>query len=688
MAPMMEAAGWCGQARGSRASRARSANRSLSVRLRAIPTDSAHRTVDFGLGDARGHGTVAALCDIMLTRAWLLTPIFAGALLSACSSDTLSDDESGPSEDALVSDVTTADVAPEVLVKDPRTLAKLEERFSAAAMLGGAGGTTLAALAQSSPVYRDLAAAVAADIADVKRTDPESGKGFAFGHRLFDDTWLTWDKARLELVGVTNRVDLMFRGGCGETHFVYRLAYTTTTGGTTVDSRLPFTMNVLVPTPDDGQRCRTVASKWLAVAQATDVGGALLAGPLAGLAKPTRVEVDYQRVRWPSAVRPEMGGHAEYTLRAFTMSEGRLAPAPLDDTPRLDLDAAGRGQLLEWVKASLDDIDRGTARVPADLLATSAVSVAPRAAARAANKPFSALLDERDLATLPLAGRATIASPKALLHKLDGITCQGCHQSRGIAGFHLLGEERRGTMRLNALFVGASPHLLDAVKWRASFVRALASGAEPPKRNAPDHASGEAVGYGGHCSLGADPGFADFQCQSRFVCKRVDDDVLGQCMPRGTPGFGDACEDSKVRASVDSHRDTATSRELECAGGATCFLRSGKGFPDGMCQKRCETVGEPLGDGTICAGVPFGSGPLGGFNKCMFELRRPFEVCLADDVRPTTSRACDEANPCRDDYACARIYAKDDRDTRVGVCEPPYFVFQGRVDGHPSPTTK
>lgn len=636
------------------------------------------RTVTFA-------GMPAAVRISMLRSS--LIALLASAALAACASTPDEPTVEPSSEDALVSDVTTADVSPEVLVKDPRTIAQLEASFSAAQILGGSGAS-LAELAATSPAFRDLAAAVRADITGLKSSDRDSGKGFAFGHRLFEDAWLTWDKARLELVGVTNRVDLMFRGGCGETHFIYRLAYSTTSGTSRVESRLPFTMNVLVPTPDDGQGCRTVAEKWMRVAQASDRGAELLQGPLAGTLRPSRVEVDYQRVRWPSAVRPDMGGHAEYTLRAFSVGASGLTAIPLDDTPRLDLDAAGRARLLEWVKSSLDDIDRGTARVPAELLATEAISVAPRAAARAANKPFSALLDERELAALDLAGRSTIASPKALLHKLDGITCQGCHQSRGIAGFHLLGEERQGTMRLNALFVGASPHLLDAVKWRAAFVRALAAGAPTPKRNAPDHASGEPVGYGGHCSLGTDPGFADFRCQSRFVCKRVDDDVLGHCMPAGTPGFGDACEDSKVKASVDPLRDTASTRELECAGGATCFLRSGKGFPDGMCQKRCEAVGEPLGDGTICAGVPFGSGPLGGFNKCLFELRRPFDECLADDVRPTTSRACDEANPCRDDYACARIYAKNDRDVRTGVCEPPYFVFQGRVDGHPSPTSR
>ncbi len=40
-------------------------------------------------------------------------------------------------------------------------------------------------------------------------------------------------------------------------------------------------------------------------------------------------------------------------------------------------------------------------------------------------------------------------------------------------------------------------------------------------------------------------------------------------------------------------------------------------------------------------------------------------------------RACDDQNPCRDDYVCARA-------AHGGACLPPYFVFQLRVDGHSS----
>ena len=44
---------------------------------------------------------------------------------------------------------------------------------------------------------------------------------------------------------------------------------------------------------------------------------------------------------------------------------------------------------------------------------------------------------------------------------------------------------------------------------------------------------------------------------------------------------------------------------------------------------------------------------------------------------PAALRACDVDSPCRDDYICARSGSER------GVCLPPYFLFQLRVDGHP-----
>ena len=611
----------------------------------------------------------------------------SAVLATACSSEPAAEDDLASEGDAITN-VARPDSHPDLLVKDPATLVALESRFSFASMLG-ATGTSGADLAASSAAYRTIAKTVKADVDTTHASDPDSGKGFSFSHRLFDDQWLTSHAVRFELTGIANRIDLAYRGGCGEIHFVYRMAYTTGTGTDKIDSRLPMTANVLVPIPDDGQQCRTVAQSWATVSGS--VATKLLAGPLAHVAKPSRVELNFQLVRWPSGNRADMGGQAEYMLHAFALANGDLTPVALEDTPRTDLRGEDLAALKTWIGDNLAQIDQGTARIPERFLATSTRSVAPRAPVRLANHNFHGLFEARDFDALPLSSTTTIKSPEALLHKLDGLTCEGCHQSRGIAGFHLLGEERSGTMRLNALAVGASPHLVDALAWREQLNQAVAAGQTPPKRNAPDHASGKPGGYGDHCGLGSDPGFGDWTCKSGYSCQRIDDDTLGRCLPT-TKEMGDACENTNVTQTLDSHADKASIKPIACASGVTC-MGSKSGFPDGECVAQCESLGTVTGS-SICAPVPFGTGPLGGFNNCLFKLKKPFAECLADDAAPVASRMCDEANPCRDDYACARVYVKPggaagadpvEQAPEAGACMPPYFVFQGRVDGHVIP---
>src|SRR5690606_2167971 len=66
---------------------------------------------------------------------------------------------------------------------------------------------------------------------------------------------------------------------------------------------------------------------------------------------------------------------------------------------------------------------------------------------------------------------------------------------------------------------------------------------------------------------------------------------------------------------------------------------------------------------------------LDPFNACLAR-NEPFSHCLTTHVRPAGLRRCSASSPCRDDYLCAG-------EEGGGVCVPPYFLFQMRVDGHP-----
>jgi len=110
-------------------------------------------------------------------------------------------------------------------------------------------------------------------------------------------------------------------------------------------------------------------------------------------------------------------------------------------------------------------------------------------------------------------------------------------------------------------------------------------------------------------------------------------------------------------------------RQVSCGLSAMCESTH-VGFPAGMCSRGCSD----LRSGETCGSIAI----LQGFNACL-AARKPFADCLRDNVRPAALKACSESEPCRDDFICTRT-AGGQR-----ACIPPYFLFQLRVDGHPSP---
>jgi hypothetical protein len=256
-----------------------------------------------------------------------------------------------------------------------------------------------------------------------------------------------------------------------------------------------------------------------------------------------------------------MAGHAEYGLRAFARQheEPFLVPLPLENTidvERITKDSRMRAELLALLRApdTLRAIDQGTLQLPDALLATAAVSVSPHGLARQANRPFKQVIAAKDLADVDLAPYDTIKTPAALLRRLDTLTCVGCHQSRSLAGFHMLGVEPE-TDTVDAIAVPMSPHLHADLDRRARYLLALANGKEPdehrppPERgdlvpvqgaaahphpdhvHAPHHAhhphrsmhahdyAAPTGGRGEHCGLG-DPGFAAWTCAKGLTYDR------------------------------------------------------------------------------------------------------------------------------------------------------------------------
>lgn len=534
-----------------------------------------------------------------------------------------------------------------VLLSEPREMATLEVTgFGLGSVAFGRANAVGNEMLAAIPAYLDVVQTLKQDLAELYRMDRAWGVGMRFTHRGFDIGWFTSRHARWQLAAVANRVDrkVFAPGTCGEIRFVYRLAYTVPAKGEAFSSRLPAALNAVFYLPDDGKACSTWA-------------GMLDRKPDSSwIARPKSLELDIQTARWPSTVRPDLGGHADYILRVFRPEGGRLRPAPLENTPdaeRIDRDPAMRRDLLVWVRANAGAVASGIALLPDRFLAKRAVSVTPRGLERPQNRPWTRLLGESELAGLPLA-------PKLLLRRLDGLTCMGCHQSRSLAGFHIVGEERDPARRVDALGTGVSPHVREDLPRRRAYLEALIANRVPPEARPPAERPRARAGYGEACGLV--PDFKDWVCAEGLACLPVDGSDVGQCQPRNLAA-GAPCRPGAVDFRKDAIR---SSLERACAGDGACE-GVGVGFPGGMCATTCEEPGEHGTCGAIALLQPF--------NDCLARGGL-FSDCAAF-ARPAGLRACGPDDACRPDYICAR--------TADGgaACLPPYFVLQMRVDGHP-----
>jgi hypothetical protein len=252
-----------------------------------------------------------------------------------------------------------------------------------------------------------------------------------------------------------------------------------------------------------------------------------------------------------------------------------------------------------------------------------------------------------------------------LIRRLDTLTCAGCHQSRSIAGFHMLGVEPEAD-DVDAVAVPMSPHLHGDLDRRAAYVMAVAHGKAPDEHRPPAERGAVAHGRGEHCGLG-DPGFAAWTCDEGSSCVRMADDEVGACVPAQALLPGDPCERGVVREADDPHRDGMTLSAQDACGTRGVCEENSVGFPGGMCAGGCDR----LPAGAVCGGIAL----LREFNACL-AARTPFDRCIAENTRPGALQACDFKTPCRDDYVCTRTAGR-------GACLPPYFMFQLRIDGHP-----
>jgi hypothetical protein len=571
-----------------------------------------------------------------------------------------------------------------VAVLEPAELLDLERRgFGFARLVIGAEARTARELAALVPL-RNLFGTLKADVRDAARPFPLAKVTSIDGFRLFDAGWLDSKEMTFALSGVFNRLDRrpFYDDTCGEVRFLYRLSYATEQGGAKMASRLPMTLNVvfLVGAGED-PTCRTAARAWQAPASLE--GKALTSwlaehGALSDAGRKhwrlKSVESNLQTFRLQSSVHPTMAGHIEYGLRVFHPKDDArtdFAPATMEnmpDVPALTKNAALRGELLSRLKepSVLLDVDRGTLQLPDRFLAKQATSYSPRGLSRVHNRPFRELFREQDFAGVNLASYRTIKSPAALLRRLDGASCVGCHQSRSIAGFHHVGRDGVDSPAFNALFDGSSSHLRADLERRRAYVQSLAAGGAPDEFRPIPEKQGVGSGEGAPCGLG-DAGFADWTCAEGFRCSKLEDAEVGVCLAEGA--LGSPCEYGTMLPNSRPHRDRIGNLTRYTCGTAQTCDTNFSGFPEGSCSATCSA--------RIAGGSCADFLDVDGFQNCL-RSRGTFDACAGKFVFGAGLPACDGDHACRQDYVCART-----RKQGVGACVPPYFVYQLRLDGYP-----
>lgn len=614
------------------------------------------------------------------------------------------------------------------------------------------------------PWFDSIASRVVDDISEIRKA---SGVKMAFSSaqaekeatgegmpRHFDPFWLSSVRAAFPLIAVVNRIDRrdFDPNTCGELRFIYRLAYYENAAKGESRSTLPMFLNVVYNyLPDAAGSCREVAQSWSNAprfASAAEQAAWLLAGPLEpSRAKFRQIELNMQVARFPSEIGAGFGGQAIYLFRIFREDGSRLSPIPLENTPDV---AAIRGSqslknaLLKQLSdpANLRAIDQGAftlENTDGKLLSTRALSFSTSGRERLGNRPYTAIFgaEAADLARTDFGGLQFVRSPKGLVERMNNLTCNGCHQAGGTAGFHMLGNAGTLNSTFNQVLLPFSSHYWAERTRREAYVASVADDQAPnvfrphsvyptASWSAPGSLPAFNRGFARDFCIPSTSDFAQgIGCASGSECRLdVSNSALGfsigTCVATPNSIAGHACRKGVISTAkqdfslgdlynVRAINDVMDVDREMIDGGNRCGHPHG-GVPLGRVAKACEADSsegrlefvDKLGDGRsppqeICA---MRGGPQ--FDECANSSNPPRCLDEAKIVRALLD-TCYAGHFCREDYICqrlpeqvSRVYSSSTRalvagrlkklaELGVGFCVPNYFVFNMRADGHPVP---
>jgi hypothetical protein len=454
-------------------------------------------------------------------------------------------------------------------ITDPATLRELDSgRFRLDRMLlpersvdTPLANSALFAVPSMAPVRRAIDGEFDRYIARPGASLPKEtiGVGEGFDFQLFDRTLLYSAETRFVLAGIVNRMDRTYvsEASCGEIRLIYRLTRMNKAAGDAASPpRLPMTLNLVLKAKGEGSAiaCSDIANRWLA----TPPGGTLSAkdGPLdlIGYENIDRIETNLQIAHAPkSSVRDF---RTDYLLKVFRYDrQARVfAEAPMEnqiDRARLLADDGLKREFRAWLldPVNLVAFDRGTALIPEKFLANGAIAPTPVGFDPSDLEPEfglvqgeGAVFSEADVvAALRKAVEGgvklqNIRSPAGFERRLNDVTCSGCHQTRGIGGFHFPGVDWMAERPSNSTVVPASPHFFGDQIRRRDILASLRDGKPPdysrgfasrPQLRGSTELAGTNYydGWGAHCYVQGKPAasndgsFRDWSCADGLSCQ-------------------------------------------------------------------------------------------------------------------------------------------------------------------------
>ncbi len=345
------------------------------------------------------------------------------------------------------------------------------------------------------------------------------GVGVPFDWQVFDRDVLYSSRSRFVLAGIVNRMDRAYVSPetCGEIRLIYRLTSIGDpfVGENATSPRLPMTLNVVLQARGKKASargiaitCQDVARRWLAIADWPQTGADLAirlisaGGPLEFIepADVDRIEINLQIAHAPKSKVREF--RTEYLMKLFRYNaqSKQFEEAPLEnqiDRDRIFADAGLKREFKAWLldPKNIGELDRGTILVPEKFLAKSAIAATPVGFVPSALQPAFGLVqadgygnevfgEGEVIAALKKAAQSGVAfqnirSVAGFERRLNDMTCSGCHQTRGIGGFHFPGVDWLAANPSNSTVVPGSPHFFGDQIRRYDILTSLSWGLSP-----------------------------------------------------------------------------------------------------------------------------------------------------------------------------------------------------------------